>query len=565
MSSLLPLFLNPQSSSPAAHGGKSSSEIFGQVSEGQGNAAGQTFAKAFSHVLREHGDTAAFLQNLHALISKQNQPGAVSSPPLLEKDVHHLEGLVGSETIEKFLGKLQVSKGEGSPEKFFRSALGSDGLLDLAKLLPEQSVPIPVVSPTESVPTQVQDFSIDEASVPGRLPTNPLSSLQGLQSSPNTVLQENRFQQTGGDFILKPVRQEPVIDGKISGNSPIPLPKAFEAGSVLSQGSVSKMAELRAIPQEVSQTAASNPASSGSKPEEALPVRTISQSAKDVVNGSPQLVRPIVENETRQTPILHKFSSPLGQASHGQTQPISPVAVIPAEGPAGFAGSNVTNQISVKTVSGNSSVGSEVPGSGIEHRTTVSVDLLGEIGLAKGDRSQAVAEVSGKAVSVDTSGGHGLGNGMNQFNNSQSGFQQSSLLSGQGIGLRPLEERGQEFPTPLLQRLQLDVQVSENQRVQIDVGVQNRQVYAGLVMDHSVLRNLANQFVPQLENQLADVDLELQEFSAEVREEGEQQPHMFEDSRSHEGPMFGRDGENEILATRNQLGRQKEQGLHLVA
>jgi hypothetical protein len=237
------------------------------------------------------------------------------------------------------------------------------------------------------------------------------------------------------------------------------------------------------------------------------------------------------------------------------------------EGPAGFTGPGLTNQISVKTIPGNSSVGSDVSGSGIEHRTTIPADLLGETGLlAKGDRAQSTAEVSVKGVGLDPSGGQGLGNGMNHFSNSQSGFQQSSQSSGQGVGLRGLEERGLEFPAPALQRLQMDVQLSENQRVQIDVGVQNRQVYAGLVMDHSVLRNLANQFVPQLENQLAEVDLELQEFSAEVREEREQEPQtMFDDSRAHEDPMFGSGGQGELLSTRNPVGRQEERGLHLVA
>jgi hypothetical protein len=155
---------------------------------------------------------------------------------------------------------------------------------------------------------------------------------------------------------------------------------------------------------------------------------------------------------------------------------------------------------------------------------------------------------------------------MNHFSNSQSGFQQPSLSSGQGVGLRTLEERGQEFPAPVLQRLQMDVQLSETQRVQIDVGVQNRQVYAGLVMDHSVLRNLANQFVPQLENQLTQVDLELQEFSAEVREEREQETQtMLDDSRSHEGEISGQTAEGELLSIQNPVGRQKEPGLHFVA
>jgi hypothetical protein len=85
-------------------------------------------------------------------------------------------------------------------------------------------------------------------------------------------------------------------------------------------------------------------------------------------------------------------------------------------------------------------------------------------------------------------------------------------------------------------------------------------------MDHSVLRNLATQFVPQLENQLAEVDLELQEFSAEVREEREQEAgRLFDDSRSHNAQKSGRHAQGELLSNKNPVGRQKEPGLHLVA
>ena len=132
--------------------------------------------------------------------------------------------------------------------------------------------------------------------------------------------------------------------------------------------------------------------------------------------------------------------------------------------------------------------------------------------------------------------------------------------------MRGLEERGPELPAPALQRLQMDVQLSDNQRVQIDVGVQNRQVYTGLVMDHSVLRNLAAQFVPQLENQLAEVDLELQEFSAEVREEREHDAEtLFHDRQSHESRESTDRSHGERRSTLDALHRSEERGLHLVA
>ncbi len=133
------------------------------------------------------------------------------------------------------------------------------------------------------------------------------------------------------------------------------------------------------------------------------------------------------------------------------------------------------------------------------------------------------------------------------------------------MGVRGLEERAAEFPAPALQRLQMDVQLSETQRVSIDVGVQNRQVYAGLVTDHAVLRNLASQFVPQLENQLADVDLELQEFSAEVREERQQEDDPVFRHPSLAGQKIGHTSQQESVAPQSSVNQHEGASLHLVA
>ena len=122
-----------------------------------------------------------------------------------------------------------------------------------------------------------------------------------------------------------------------------------------------------------------------------------------------------------------------------QSTHIPLATAIQAEGPAGFAGPNLTNQISVKTIPVNSSVLSDMSGPGIEHRTTVPADLLGETGLwAKGERGQTIMETSVKSVGLDPSGGQGLGNGMNHFSNSQSGFSATVFFSrDKEIVLRP--------------------------------------------------------------------------------------------------------------------------------
>ena len=365
-----------------------------------------------------------------------------------------------------------------------------------------------------------------------------IPSFDGNQTPAPILFQGSGVQHTGEDSIFGSVRQGTVIGEEQYGVAQFPLSKAPEGGIIPSQAS---------------------------QPEEALPVRTVVASGKDVPSGSQQAGRSILENESLQNPIIPKVSSPLARSHNVQPNFISPVAAIQTEGPAGFPGTSLSTQISEKTIPGHSSVLSNISGSGIEHRTTVTTDLAGEAGLmAKGERGQTMIDIS-KSVGLDPNGGPGLGNGMNSFSNSQSGSQQPSLFQGQGVGFRVLEERAQEFPAPAIQRLQMDVQLSESQRVHIDVGVHNRQVYTGLVMDHSVLRNLATQFVPQLENQLAEVDLELQEFSAEVREEQEQEAKsLFDDSRSHEAHESKRSAQGERLSTKNPVGRQAEAGLHFV-
>ena len=85
-------------------------------------------------------------------------------------------------------------------------------------------------------------------------------------------------------------------------------------------------------------------------------------------------------------------------------------------------------------------------------------------------------------------------------------------------------------------------------------------------MDQSVLRNLAAQFVPQLEQQLADVDMELQEFSAEMREERDQQSEtLFHDSRPHGQQDRARSPQGEMRSTSLPLNRHEERGVYFVA
>ncbi|WNM56762.1 hypothetical protein [Candidatus Nitrospira allomarina] len=188
--------------------------------------------------------------------------------------------------------------------------------------------------------------------------------------------------------------------------------------------------------------------------------------------------------------------------------------------PAGIADVVQSSQNRLKYASGIPSVLSESSVNGKESSIGIPLDLLREgNGSSIGDRSREDLEATGKIGGNDPHGGQGFNSGMGGSTHSQSGFlNQSSLASSSGQGVRMAEERVQDLPGPALQRLQMEVQLSENNRVQIDVGVQHRQVYANLLMDQATLKNLAVQNVPQLEEQLTQGEMELQEFSAEVRD-----------------------------------------------
>ncbi|KPK26279.1 MAG: hypothetical protein AMK69_12440 [Nitrospira bacterium SG8_3] len=238
------------------------------------------------------------------------------------------------------------------------------------------------------------------------------------------------------------------------------------------------------------------------------------------------------------------------------------------EASASLAEAVQSSQSRMKYVNGVSPLLSESTGNGKEPSMAIPSDLLGESGLSStGDRSRDGLEATGKAEGVDSNAGQGLNNGMGNPTHSQTGFQQSSSSSSPGSTARMAEERVPDLPGPALQRLQMEVQLSETNRVQIDVGVQHRQVYASLLMDQATLKNLAVQFVPQLEEQLTQGEMELQEFSAEVRDH---QSGQESDTRSDgAGTQTSQRGITALHQTPGSLshmaGRAEEQGFHLVA
>ena len=414
-------------------------------------------------------------------------------------------------------------------------------------------------------PTKFRDVSLNgpnafmpkEASTPLPVLLTAVSPIEGLPIPANDVLHNRGVQANAEHSSLGYVRQDVVGESTPAGISKVPLLKGFEA---------------EVHPQTVFQGSGEKPSASLVNREGETLARTFLPTGKEVSAGPELTEHSTFRNERVRPSTLPLSSSTLpAQSSPELPQHTPPVTALHPKGPVGFTDPVSASPASIKPILGNPAVLKDALGVVNEHRATVPVDRHEESGVfGKVEHAQNILETSVKTVGLDPNGGQGLGSGMNHSQNSQPGFQQPSSFpgqgSGQGVGLRGFEERGLELPPPALQRLQMDVQLSENQRVQIDIGVQNRQVYAGLVMDHSVLRNLAVQFVPQLENQLTEVDLELQEFSAEVREEREQDADsLFHDRQSHDPQESPGRSHGERRSVLNALHRSEERGLHLVA
>ncbi len=83
------------------------------------------------------------------------------------------------------------------------------------------------------------------------------------------------------------------------------------------------------------------------------------------------------------------------------------------------------------------------------------------------------------------------------------------------------------------QRLQMDVMLADEAKVQVDVLVKHQQVSAQLMTDQLMLRNLLLQHAPQLDAQLDSVGLELKQFGAEVSEQGLFGQHLSDSSDRH--------------------------------
>ncbi len=233
------------------------------------------------------------------------------------------------------------------------------------------------------------------------------------------------------------------------------------------------------------------------------------------------MIRP--EPESLAT-LLLKTSKPDPVPPAGTAGPSTGEALLPS-----LAGSIAA---SFKSSSGHAGSGNS-PMMAVEH------DPLEHISVGKKDGGEGGGRVTGN----EAWGGGGVHSGLTGFSNSHAGSSQSSSADPQ-VPVEPSPAK--ELPAPALNRLQMDVQISESQRIHIDVGVQQRHVYAGLLVDQAAFRNMALQYVPQLEEQLANAEMELSQFSAQTRD---QLPYEEQPPSTREGgAQWRRKGEGDSSA-----------------
>lgn len=120
------------------------------------------------------------------------------------------------------------------------------------------------------------------------------------------------------------------------------------------------------------------------------------------------------------------------------------------------------------------------------------------------------------------------------------------------------------FITP--HRLQMEVMLSEETKVHLDVAVKQQQVSAQLLTDQWFLRNLALQQEPHLDAQLSSVGLELKQFGAEVNEQGGFGQHLGHDS-SPTSPHRGKElsPSSDLVDIPSPIGIEVDGRLHFVA
>ena len=560
MNSLLPLFVIPQNGSNTIGGNGSDVGSAAQDRNNQSASFGPTFETAFSQARQDQQGASTVFNREESLIPVVSQERIETQLALPEGDLESLPIFPHVDVVET---RASDERGKRIP------TLQEESVFQNTDALAVRALPAGV---PDIFTTGTSETSSTPASLSGPLATTRLFASQGTPVSDNTFGKTNFTQPTDGALAAGQVPQ-----GRVSGSGENSLARGNSLQTTLShsqsiqeiEGLVSRNRQgsnLGVLPQQVSSTSEIKTLSSRVNEEESVGPRTLASSVQDPANRVSQNGRRGQDVEVSTFAKNQALANSPNGSQGVLPNDVLPVTAAKVTGPGGAIQHSVTNGVAAKSISDISTRLNSVSNVIRHNRPTVQGDRLSEATvLGKGDRATN-GETLIKSVELDSSGGHSLGNGANHSSQSQARFQELSTVPAQGVGVRGLE-RGPEFQTPTLQRLQLDVQLSENQRVAIDVGVQNRQVSAGLVMDHSVLRNLATQFVPQLESQLNQVDLKLQEFSAEVREERRQEEgSVFDGTQSHRHtPSPRHSSQHESEKEEHGVAQGTERGLHFVA
>ncbi len=264
-------------------------------------------------------------------------------------------------------------------------------------------------------------------------------------------------------------------------------------------------------------------------------------------------------------PIVTKVQEPFHNSQRPVSSPVIPPSVPPtAPGPLAEA---LPSSISSTRLQGHPSFFNGAMNQA--HESIPQVSAIESTTNVSGEQGKGSLDFMFKGSSGEFGNGQDLAHGFGSAPQSQMPAQHHAATAlSHNLSVRSGEERFPEMPGATLQRLQMDVQLSENSRVQVEVGVQQRQVYAGMIMDQAALKNLAVQFVPQLENQLTQVNLELQEFSAEVRdqrESGKNEGSHGPEDLAYSGGKTGNAEQEPSDPKSNTVPELNETGLHFVA
>lgn len=200
-------------------------------------------------------------------------------------------------------------------------------------------------------------------------------------------------------------------------------------------------------------------------------------------------------------------------------------------------------QSSLPVSSGTSTV-TVVDGTANTHLSVVGEEGHAETGGSSLGSDQRTGQENGSAFgNKQQTAGHGL-SGFSFSTESVNEFRSNETsLAGR---TDMLADRTRTMNMLSSQRMQMEVMLSDESKVQVEVSVKQQQVTAQLLTDQMMLRNLMIQHEPQLDAQLTSVGLELKQFGAEVSEQGLFGQHLTDSSSQNASSGSGHESSHEL-------------------